>query len=289
MDARRLLPVGVGVTVLLVLAGIASHGRPLRPGIGAGPSATFFDYVATTSLLFAIAMILVLAWALRSERTNRKGPRSRFNIVSFILMLAASVAIAALLANSKFEKRFRNAEQQAQRGHPPQASGAGVSAPNAKHLRNARIRWDEITVVLVLLGGIGVYLYVTRDARRSMRPLLQRRRSAVSRALDDSIDDLRRDPDIRRAIVAAYARMEAALGHAGVPRAAAETPYEYLERSLVELDAGAEGARRLTDLFERAKFSHHEPAEAMREEAIAALIAVRDDVRRPAGEQPVVA
>jgi Domain of unknown function (DUF4129) len=288
MDARKLLPVGIAVTALLVIAGIASHGRPLRPGVGVGPSATFFDYVATTSLLFAIVLVLVLVYAMRTERTNKARPRSRFSIVSFALMLAASVLIAALLANSKFEKRFKNAEQKALGQKPPQAPNGDRSGKNVKNLRNARIRWDEIAIVLVLIGGIGVYLYMTREARRGLRPLHQRRRDVVSRALDDSIDDLRRDPDIRRAIVAAYARMEAALGHAGLPRAAAETPYEYLERSLVELDAGAEGARRLTDLFHRAKFSHHEPVEAMRDEAIDALIAVRDDLRRPAGE-PVAA
>lgn len=288
MDARKLLPIGVGVTLLLALAGIASHGRPLRPGVGVGPSATFFDYVATTSLLFAIVLLSVFVYALRTERTNNARPRSRFNIVSFFLMLAASALVAALLANSKFEKRFKEAAQTAQRGTPPQAANVDRSGKNVKNLRNARIRWDEIAIVLVLLGGIGVYLYMTRDARRSLRPLRQRRRDAVSRALDDSIDDLRRDPDLRRAIVAAYARMEAALADAGVPRAAAETPYEYLERSLVELDAGAEPARRLTGLFERAKFSHHEPAESMRDEAIDALVAVRDDLRRPAVE-PVAA
>jgi ABC-type nickel/cobalt efflux system permease component RcnA len=283
MDVRRLLPIGAVVTALLVVAGIASHGRPLRPGVGTGPSATFFDYVATTSLLFAILMVAVVAYALRTERVGSKQPRSRLNIVSFALMIAASAILAGLLTNSKFEKRLRALEQKAQHHAPPQAAG-NDARPNVKNARNARIRWDEIAIVLVLVGGIGVYLYMTRDARRSLRPLQQRRRTAVTRALDDSIDDLRRDPDLRRAIVAAYARMEAALADAGIPRAPAEAPYEYLERSLVELEAGGDAARRLTDLFQRAKFSHHEPAESMRDEAIDALVAVRDDLRRPVPE-----
>jgi hypothetical protein len=93
---------------------------------------------------------------------------------------------------------------------------------------------------------------------------------------------------VRRAIIAAYARMETALAVAGLPRAVAEAPFEYLERTLLELEASAQAARRLTDLFERAKFSQHDPDEAMRDEAIDALIAVRDDLRRPAAE-PVAA
>ena len=35
-------------------------------------------------------------------------------------------------------------------------------------------------------------------------------------------------------------------------------------------------------MFEWAKFSHHEPEPEMRDEAIDALVAVRDELRRPA-------
>src|SRR5206468_2554894 len=129
--------------------------------------------------------------------------------------------------------------------------------------------------VAVLLAG--------RRTKRSPRPLRRRERE-VALALDESIDDLRNDPDLRRAIVAAYARMETALARAGLPRHPAEAPFEYVERALVSLDAGSESARRLTALFEWAKFSHHEPEPEMRDEAIEALLAVRDDLRRPAEE-----
>jgi len=44
-------------------------------------------------------------------------------------------------------------------------------------------------------------------------------------------------------------------------------------------------AHRLTDLFERAKFSRHTIDQAMREEAVAALRAVRSDLMRAAHHQ----
>ncbi len=100
--------------------------------------------------------------------------------------------------------------------------------------------------------------------------------------LDESLDDLRNEPDLRKAIVAAYARMERALAFAGLPRNPSEAPFEYVERALVTLDASSASARRLTDLFEWAKFSQHEPSAGMRDEAIAALEAVRDELREPA-------
>ena len=102
---------------------------------------------------------------------------------------------------------------------------------------------------------------------------------SLAAALDESLDDLRTDPDLRRAIIAAYARMETALAAAGIPRHPAEAPLEYVERALLSLDTSAEAVRRLTDLFEWARFSHHEPEPSMRDDAVDALVAVRDELR----------
>ncbi len=73
--------------------------------------------------------------------------------------------------------------------------------------------------------------------------------------------------------------MERALAAAGLPRRPAEAPLEYLERALLELEASAGAVRRLTELFEWAKFSPHEPEPSMRDDAVDALAAVRDELR----------
>src|SRR5262249_56194695 len=96
----------------------------------------------------------------------------------------------------------------------------------------------------------------------------------------EASDGLRNDAGLRRAIIAAYAGMEHALARAGIARHPSEAPFEYIERALLSLDTSADGARRLTGLFEWAKFSHHEPEPAMRDDAIAALVAVRDELAR---------
>ena len=127
-------------------------------------------------------------------------------------------------------------------------------------------------------------LLATRQAKRARGCGVAGRGEAVLAALDESLDDLRNDPDLRRAIVAAYARMEHALARAGLPRHPAEAPFEYVERALGSLETSAESVRRLTGLFEWAKFSQHEPEPEMRDEAIAALVAVRDELRKPERE-----
>ena len=101
--------------------------------------------------------------------------------------------------------------------------------------------------------------------------------------LDDSLDDLRAERDPRKAVIATYARMETTLAGAGLPRAAAETPLEYLGRVLRELlHTSAEAVARLTSLFERAKFSTHEIDGGMKNDAINALVTMRDELRAAA-------
>ena len=284
MDVRRLLPIGLVVTALVVVAGIASHGRPLSTGQGSGPTASFFDYVATTFWIVAlVTVVVVVVVLLTSGKPARGAPRrGRWNLVSGLALFFSACGVAYLLSTTKFQDRLRKLEQRThqQQGQQPGTLPHATASPGER--RNAQIRWDEVAIVLVLVAGVGVWLYVRREKRKPLRPLALRRRAAVARALDDSLDDLRDDPDIRRAIIAAYARMERALAGAGLARRPAEAPYEYLTRALTELDAGAGAAGRLTDLFERAKFSHHEPAERMRSDAIDALVAVRDDLQATA-------
>lgn len=282
MNARRLLPLLLGVTLLLAVAAVATNGRPLAGGRGRGPTATFFDYFATTLLLFTAAVFAAFLYFVYSERfdlAGRPAPR-RWRIWSTMIALAIGALIAVLVLHTHFHNRLN-----ALYGQPPGRQGGQThkGRPVPKSVRDAHVRWDEIAVVLVLLGGTVAVLVARRRTSRPPRlPPLRAREVAL--ALDESIDDLRTDPDLRRAIVAAYARMETALARAGLPRHAAEAPFEYLERALVSLEAGAGSARRLTALFESAKFSHHEPDPEMRDEAIEALLAVRDDLRRPAEE-----
>ena len=76
-----------------------------------------------------------------------------------------------------------------------------------------------------------------------------------------------------------YARMERGLGMLGTERIPSETPFEYLARVLERLSVSEEAAQRLTDLFERAKFSPAPVDEAMKAEAVAALEAIKEEAR----------
>jgi hypothetical protein len=137
----------------------------------------------------------------------------------------------------------------------------------------------------VLLGVLGVFgalafvVVLGPQMRRSLVDARAGRPGAVAALVDESIDDLRSENDPRRAVIAAYARMERGLGRAGLARKPFEAPLEYLQRVLLDLQAGAEPVGRLTDLFERAKFSRDEVSADAKDEAIECLIAIRGDLR----------
>ena len=288
MNTRRVLPLGIAVALLVALAGIASHGRPLSGGRGPGPTATFFDYVATSLVIFALVILGVVVYVLAGHKIHDGAPRFRsWNLATLMLSFFAAMVIIWILSRTGFITRLQRLEQNLANGRQ-QHGGAGHLKAAGKNVRNPHLRWDELAVFIALIV-LGVLIYVSRITGRRPRPPWRfGRPDELSLALDESIDDLRNDPDLRRAIVAAYARMEKALGRARLPRHPSEAPFEYIERALCTLDTSSDSARRLTTLFEWAKFSHHEPAPEMRDEAIDALVAVRDELARPV-EEPVSA
>jgi len=143
----------------------------------------------------------------------------------------------------------------------------------------ASIDWLVVGLVFgaALIGFAILAAVIVRPRGRSL-PELEARK-VLEQMLDDTLEDLRREPDPRRAVIAAYARMEGSLGAYGLPRRPWEAPLEYLARVLTELTGSGSAARRLTRLFERAKFSEHSIDAAMKEDAIEAVGAVREDLR----------
>jgi hypothetical protein len=169
--------------------------------------------------------------------------------------------------------------------------------PQRDHSPARSFPWKSLGVggaalAVIALAGLGI-----RGRRGRLVANQKAQKLAVAREISEiieqSVDELlpeadsaaagrlpRGKNDPRGAVIAAYARMEKALEAADLPRHSAETPREYLARAMHErLDTSAPAASRLTDLFEWARFSRHEVRPAMRYEAVAALLALRDELR----------
>jgi uncharacterized protein DUF4129 len=156
-----------------------------------------------------------------------------------------------------------------------------TSVPTLPELRHARRPAEFDWVVAAAIGGgilltaFVVFVRRRREAEEDGDGVEEELATVVS----DTIDDLRRETDPRRAVIAAYARMEHVLGRHGQPRHPSEAPFEYVGRVLLALSVRAAAVKDLTELFERAKFSTHEIDEPMKERAISALVSVRDDLQ----------
>jgi len=271
------------VTTLLAVVAVAARGRPLGTGgsSGSGLPLTFWDYVFTSFLILEVFMILAafaLLFFMRRHPDQRQSYSSRTaKALAVLIAVAAGVALFGRHVNL-YRLLHPNGNPAATNTTATQT----LTGKNAKHKqaapRHVQFRWEELAIVLGVLLGLGVLAAATR---RRLAPAVDGRPApeVLAAALDESLDDLRADPDLRRAIIAAYARMETALAAAGLPRHRAEAPLEYVERALLTLDTSAAAVRRLTDLFQWARFSQHEPDPSMRDEAVDALIAVRDELR----------
>ena len=279
MSRSRLVPLALAVTLLLAVVAIVARGRPLGSGNtgGGGLPLSFWDYTYTTVVIVFAVLLLCLGVAALFVRGKGK-PRKSFRnqLLYYMVALTLMVLLGTVLSQHHFLLRFHPHVPQEAGGQGPEKPG-----PNGQIVTRSRppgFKWPEVFVIVglfVFVAAIGAAI----RARRRPATRLESAPEVLAAALDESLDDLRADPDLRRAIVAAYARMERALAAAGIPRHPPEAPLEYLERALLALDASAGAVRRLTELFEWARFSHHEPEPSMRDDAVDALVAVRDELR----------
>ncbi|HYK96303.1 MAG TPA: DUF4129 domain-containing protein [Candidatus Dormibacteraeota bacterium] len=143
---------------------------------------------------------------------------------------------------------------------------------------------DDLTalsIALVLVLALGVLIVVMAVRWRVLdgpATVAVGDHAAIARAVDLSLDALRREPDPRRAVIAAYAAMERSLSAAGFARLRHEAPLEYLRRVISGPTVVGEDVRTITLLFQYAKFSHHPVEEGMRGQAIDALGNIRSAI-----------
>ena len=296
------------VLVLLALVAVASHSRPEDGGAGESTAAGIATVVLLAIALTAIGAVglSISGYALLGE-TRR---RTKVAIVAAAL-LVAPVAVALVLYDTTATNR-KNYVQWCQDGtvHMRRAQWAkdrrwGDGLQGGKSIDTGRPCSDagggggrraasrggagggDANLLLAAVGGTVLALLIAAVIvalvmrRRRTISTASTERDLVLDALDESLDDLRRERDIRRAIIACYARMERALERAGSARRPAEAPFDYLVRILERIAANGQAARVLTELFERAKFSVEPMGEQEKQQAIEALELLRAEVSRP--------
>jgi tetrahydromethanopterin S-methyltransferase subunit B len=279
----RLVYVGIALTVLLGVVAFVSRGHTSPAGTGTQSRAASQWLANAVFTLWLVAMVaglllLVYLYGLKKRETNRSEFRLRPLVGS--LFFVAAVVVGMVIAYHQLG------------GHPRGLQALGRGNKAAKALRKAEqlslkaSRPKSPTFYWPLAIGLGALVVAGSlsgflAARRRRKDVLTEVRvmQELAQLVDETLDDLRAEVDPRKAVIAAYARMERILAVHGLPRRPSEAPLEYLSRVLDDLHVTRDAVSRLTALFERAKFSHHQVDPRMKDEAIDALVEFREQMR----------
>jgi Domain of unknown function (DUF4129) len=273
--ARALAPALIVLALIGIVAIAAAGSTPSGSNVVRAPHGSVVDTILTLFLVAAIpaAAIYIYGLLYAYEFSTHKGQNKLgFTVVPAILVLLATVVLYYRLRDRSASEEAD--EQPFARGFPGLRDDSGRAGSEY----DPQFQWSAVAIVgAIVLVGFAVW-YVS--LRRQVRGLAgdDDVAGALAVVLEDTLDDLRAEQDPRRAVIAAYARLERVLAVFGVGRRPAETPQEYLGRILPRLELERRSVRRLTDLFTRAKFSLHEVDTGMKNEAIESLTVARDEL-----------
>jgi hypothetical protein len=284
MSSRRRALIGVAVLLLLLIAvAIASTGSvPAGAGGARRPADRIVDVLITLYLLLMVVglgMWIYIFLVRKDAVANALATRARRRPWVSTVILALGFSLLALFIRwaSTDEGLRQRIAARLHRGHSASPTAGDLGASRRYE---PEFSWGPVVLVVALVLVAVVALYLSHRARRRMLdPLSASLLPALADVLDETLDDLRAEQDPRRAVIAAYARMERALGAYGLPRHPSEAPDEYLQRIFADLEVSRLATSRLTALFSWAKFSGHDVAPEMKQEAIEALEAVREELR----------
>ena len=282
-STTTVLALGLGLLVLLGIVAAASRAHH-TPGGHAGvhqPPSGIGDYVFSifALLLVATALFFLYLWFSERDLLVQKRQTQRGSIRLLILLIVFAL-IASVFARFHGFGLVHGHSSLGKVHFGSRATGLKKLANRKGEPRPPQFKWLPVFIAtaagMTLLGFIGVRAIRRSRSGLDVSFLLEQE---FAELVDDTLADLYAEQDPRRAIIKAYARVERLFAAYGLPRDPSEAPIEYLTRVLGELRASGSALRRLTALFEWAKFSAHDVDTPMRDEAIASLVAVRDELR----------
>lgn len=274
--------IGLGLLVLLAIVAFAA-----RSGLGhsgkASPTPGYLNYAFTLFLIVFVLAIPIAIYAFLLQAREGVIVQKSFTarVIQNILTFAFFFGVAVIVFYVRQHRGgFFHVNTNGLKGVK---NGAHSGKHGATAPYNPKFEWVEfwVAAVLVVGGGAAWLVQQRRLKRRTSVPFELETTVADDfvASIGDAIDDLEAEPDPRRAVIAAYARMEGVLARNGLRRRPSETPLEYLRRILLGLSVRGDSVTRLTRLFEQAKFSRREIDLSMKLDAIAALRAIRDDLQ----------
>jgi Domain of unknown function (DUF4129) len=241
--AAALVVAGAGL-VAVAVGGTRAVGQlelEYRP-LFSVPGATL-DVVLLVAALLCIPILLI---GRMLRRRRRPDEQRRWEWLQRLVAVAAVIAVVLVLREL----------QSGQERRPADGNDGGLQAPAGASDVLGWSAWIGMVAVALTVTAAGLLWWRARTAHGD---------AFTSAALDQddgldaiaagraALDEPADDP--RATVVACYAAMEATLMSAGSGRRPAESPEEFLARTVAEGRLPAEPGRRLTRLFLAARYS----------------------------------
>jgi len=285
-----------GVGLSLALAGVLASpdGAPIK-GLATRVFLPLPDWlIVTAGIAFSIAGVILLAIILSAARRRRQAepedelyhqPQKTSPLVVVLLVLLA-LAPGAMMGGVLVWLALSDVSVVPGPGGITLGDpGAYSPSPEEPPLVPASPLTTGLIGALALLAGLGSLgfaLWLCFAGRLLPQPIAAKDQPArFAQAVEESLDDLRREPDARAAILRIYRHFERALAGTAVPRRPWQTPTEFMRAVLSKLPLPASPVRRLTGLFEIARFSRHPVGEAERDSAWRSLTEIRATLDQP--------
>jgi hypothetical protein len=289
-DARQIGWTALTLGCLLVGAiAVTARGTGEGPAMPASRIVVDLPGWLTTSAgtAGALAILLFFAFVSAVSRRRRKLETGRAGLVGGVLVpLVLAVLIAS---NQGFLERMRLDDPAR-----PENAARSDEATGRRDLPPVSVPLFTTAVgVLALAGGLGalalVAWFLVGDRVGRWWSAALAARSPLAEAVDNSLEDLRQEPDARAAIIRCYGRFERVLARSRVPRRPWQTPTELMREAMARLPVPAAAVGDLTRLFELARFSEEPLGERERDAAWQALAAIRGSLEQLAGPAPAAA
>lgn len=273
IPSTALVVAGAALLIAVVVA-VASDGN----APSAGPSVVV-DQALAAAFFGSFTLLLVLGtwmWILRLRsrqpgvhRTRR--PRAPWwqRALTWLLFLLLFAAVSSWAGNRSEKGPVGSATSITTAPSSGGGDGGGGEVLPVAVVLAALVLIVSVAVVLAWarhrLIGTPVATARAEDAADGL-PV-----EGLQGALASSAVDLEAIDDPRRAVIAAYVRMQTELAAVGTERRSTETELEFLTRVLTRMGGDGQPARSLTELFAQARYSDHQIDETMRAEALSAV------------------
>ena len=292
---RRWLPAAVVVLAVAAMAVASRHDGPLNAGVGSGP----WEGARPAMALGAVIVLVVVATNFAKHRDDGYGVLHRAGTATAVLLAAAAIltpiGLVFLGRRPQPPPPYPVARNTPASGTRTPKIDPGVTLKPATGRPGASIAaWIVDTVlILIIAAAVALIAYVLIRLLLSRRWLHKPVATIDFEPLDPDLEQLAEavaagtealeyEGDAREAVIACYSAMELAVSAGGGLRRATDTPEEFLRRVTAAQLIPEEPARKLTDLFREARFSHHPIAESQRDAAREALRAISEHLRERA-------